>query len=381
MYWAQIACVIKGAYIVLLALQLPKYFLTYFAVGLLFLSVFLFLHKYRRERRDLKLAVFFIAMLFSLILLFGIIIIRFPDSFFSKISLILGVIAIVALLFFPVFLVVGLFFSAVQMIRKEGHRLPQLLSLGLGILYLTYLIIWPLLNNAFDNVILRFVYIYLSFSFVLFAGIFALYTISSLLNLIKRRHKYYKYIIVLGSGLKDGMEVTPLLASRVDKGIELFYENPGSLLILSGGKGSDEKLAESEAMFNFALSRAVPEEGLIIENKSSNTRENLLFSKALIDACENVSVALDRDPLEDGKKNKANILVVSNSYHILRALLLARELGIDCDGRGARTKLYFSINAFIREWIAYLVIRRKQFAAVLLFFFLILLILSFIQVI
>jgi uncharacterized SAM-binding protein YcdF (DUF218 family) len=115
---------------------------------------------------------------------------------------------------------------------------------------------------------------------------------------------------------------------------------------------------------------------MIIENRSSTTRENLVFSKALIDAHEEALLSADPSLQEAGKKNKSNILVVSNSYHILRALLLARELGIDCDGRGARTKLYFSINAFIREWIAYLVIRRKMFIAVLLVFFFIILFLS-----
>lgn len=351
-------------------------FLTYFAVALLLFNAFLFLYQYIRERRGLKLAFTFIVMLFSLMLLLAIIFVRFPASFFSKISLILGIIVIVSLLLFPVFLIIGLFFSAIQMIRKEGHRLPQLLSLGLGILYLAYLIIWPLLSNAFDNFFLRFMYSYLSFCFVFFAGIFALYTISSLLNLIKRRHKQYKYIVVLGSGLKDGIEVTPLLASRVNKGIDLFQKNPDSILILSGGKGSDEKLAEAEAMYSFALDRGVPKERMIIENRSSTTRENLVFSKALIDAHEEALLSADPSLQEAGKKNKSNILVVSNSYHILRALLLARELGIDCDGRGARTKLYFSINAFIREWIAYLVIRRKMFIAVLLVFFFIILFLS-----
>ena len=150
----------------LFALQLPKFFLTYFAVALLLFNAFLFLYQYIRERRGLKLAFTFIVMLFSLMLLLAIIFVRFPASFFSKISLILGIIVIVSLLFFPVFLIIGLFFSAIQMIRKEGHRLPQLLSLGLGILYLAYLIIWPLLSNAFDNFFLRFMYSYLSFCFV-----------------------------------------------------------------------------------------------------------------------------------------------------------------------------------------------------------------------
>lgn len=104
-------------------------------------------------------------------------------------------------------------------------------------------------------------------------------------------------------------------------------------------------------MKNYALSKGVPEQAILMEDKSVNTEENLLFSKKLIDAKQSGA--------------QENILVVTTSYHVLRALLLAKNLGITCDGRGSKTKLYFSINAFIREWIAYLVMWRKQYITVL----------------
>ncbi len=240
------------------------------------------------------------------------------------------------------------------MIRKEGHRLPQLLSLGLGLLYLVYLIVWPQQDQAFHNPWLSFLYIYASFCFTFTAGIFTLYSISNVLNQLKHPGRLYKYIIVLGSGLKKGREVTPLLASRIDKGILAFHANPGSSLILSGGQGDDEQLAEGEAMRNYALEQGVPKEQVLVENRSRNTKENLLFSRELIETREKGQAS---DP--------GHILLVTNRYHLLRALLLARELDIPCDGRGAPTKFYFSINAFIREWVAYVVIRKKFFLTVL----------------
>lgn len=136
----------------------------------------------------------------------------------------------------------------------------------------------------------------------------------------------------------------------VDKGIEAHRENKESFLILSGGQGKDEKIPEGEAMKNYALKQGVDESNIIVENKSVSTRENLLFSKAIIDS----------------HHMEGNILVVTNRYHVLRALLLAKQLRIPCDGKGSKTKLYFSINAFIREWIAYLVIWRKPFIVVLI---------------
>ncbi|HHU60778.1 MAG TPA: YdcF family protein [Natronincola sp.] len=214
--------------------------------------------------------------------------------------------------------------------------LPHILSLGFGILYILYLIIWPILGNAFENRLFEFIYAYLSFCFLFTLYIFALYTITNLLNLIKVPWKKYKYIVVLGSGLKDGMEVTPLLAGRVNKGIEAHRQNEGSVLILSGGIGRDEKIPEGEAMKNYALQQGVAKSNILVECQSTTTRENLLFSQAIIE--------------ELGEEG--NILVVTTRYHVLRALLLAKNLGIKCDGRGSKTKLYFSINALVREWIA-----------------------------
>lgn len=64
-------------------------------------------------------------------------------------------------------------------------------------------------------------------------------------------------------------------------------------------------------------------------------------------------------------RKKADILVVTTRYHVFRALLLAKNLGIECDGRVSKTKFYFSINAFVMEWITYLVLWRKKYFLVL----------------
>ena len=91
-------------------------------------------------------------------------------------------------------------------------------------------------------------------------------------------------------------------------------------------------------MRNYALGQGVPKEQVLVENRSRNTKENLLFSRELIETREKGQTS---DP--------GHILLVTNRYHILRALLPAWELGIHCDGRGAPTNLYFVIYSFIRE--------------------------------
>ncbi|WP_440895466.1 YdcF family protein [Amphibacillus sp. Q70] len=316
------------------------------------LGITWFIWQARTEKRSLWLGIAFLAAFGTCLILVTFLLISVSDiqpvRFFLMGG---GILLVIIIALFPIILVVTLLTSAVRLIKREGASLSNMLSLGLGMAYILYLMIWPMLEDISQSVFFNFLYTYLSFCFIFTLFIFILYTITNMLNLVMNVRKKYSYIIVLGSGLKNGEEVTPLLASRVDKGIELYRKNEGSFLVLSGGQGTDEKVAESVAMKNYALKQGVPESALLIEDKSVNTRENLLFSKQLID--------------DHKKENSENLLVVTTSYHVLRALLLAKNLGIACDGQGSRTKFYFSINAFVREWIAYLVLWRKQYITVL----------------
>lgn len=166
-----------------------------------------------------------------------------------------------------------------------------------------------------------------------------LYTTSSFINLVNLFPGKLDYVVVLGAGL-IGDKVTPLLASRIEKGIAIYQKHPGSKLIMSGGQGPDELMAEGQAMANYAFEQGIPVEDIVIENQSTNTEENLKFSYALM-------------------KPGSRFALVTNYYHVFRALLLARKLKIKCIGYGARTKFYFSLNAFIREFVGYLVMTKK----------------------
>lgn len=310
-----------------------------------------FKYQYGKEKRSLWLGVSFLAALMGSVTFITVLLIQVSDLWFIRTLLLAeALLAALVLILFPVVFIFAMLTSGVQLIRREGYSLSHMLSLGFGIAYIAYLVIWPIFEGIPKSGFFDFIYTYLSFCFVFTLSIFALYTITNLLNLLPVGRKRYGYIIVLGGGLKDGREVTPLLARRVDKGIQAYRHNEGSILVLSGGKGGDEKIAESEAMKNYALKQGVPESDILVEDQSANTRENLLFSCELI---------------KNHPRNTGSLLVVTTRYHVLRALLLAKNMGIPCDGRGSKTKLYFSINAFVREWIAYLVLWRKTYAAVL----------------
>lgn len=173
----------------------------------------------------------------------------------------------------------------------------------------------------------------------------SIYVVASCVNFVNLVHEDLKYIIVLGAGLIDG-RVSPILAGRIDRAITVYHRNPDSQLIMSGGRGPDEPHPEAHAMKQYALQQGIPAEDIILEEHSSNTFENLKFSADLMTETNEIAI-------------------VTNYYHLLRALIIAKELGISCIGYGAHTKFYFSVNAFVREFIGYIVLRKKLYLSVL----------------
>jgi uncharacterized SAM-binding protein YcdF (DUF218 family) len=154
------------------------------------------------------------------------------------------------------------------------------------------------------------------------------------------------YVIVLGAGLGKGGRVTPLLASRLDKGREVWRalaaRGGRPVLIVSGGQGSDEPFPEAQAMAAYLAGRGVPESALVREDQSRTTEENLAFSKAIMDRAQ---------PALPGAKSPRCVIVTS-SYHVFRAAILARDAGIRGQVTGARTAGYFWPSAMLREFAA-----------------------------
>ena len=245
-----------------------------------------------------------------------------------------------ALLSGPFVLIFTLYLNGFQILKREGVHLHNFLSMGLAVALTFYLFIAPFVVQSFSDIsFFNMVFIYVGFLVSYAIIISMLYTTSSFINLVNLFPGKLDYVVVLGTGL-IGDQVTPLLASRIDKGIAIYQKQPGCKLIMSGGQGPDEIIAEGQAMANYALEKGVPAEDILIENQSTNTEENLKFSFALM-------------------KSGSRFALVTNYYHVFRALLLARKLKIKCIGYGARTKFYFSLNAFIREFVGYLVMTKK----------------------
>lgn len=173
------------------------------------------------------------------------------------------------------------------------------------------------------------------------------------------RPKYNKdFIIVLGAGLLNGNEVSPLLASRIEEAIDFYQKQSDSsnkhpLIICSGGQGGDEKIPEGVAMRDYVIQKGVNPDDVIAEDKSVNTIQNFAFSKKIVDR-------YDLDP--------NNGIFVSNNYHIYRATAYAKNAGMNISGIGSKTRGFFLPNAIIREFIAILMRHKVANLLVVLLF-------------
>lgn len=263
------------------------------------------------------------------------------------ILILLFVLAIGCMLMFPAALIVMFFIEGIKVIKHEGVKPSNLLSMLFSILLYVYLSVWPMIGNLRKNTLSTMLYVIISFSAVYVLSLMAMYSLSAILNLIHlKKNRNVDYIVVLGSGI-IGKKVTPLLAARIERGMELLYSNPNAVLIMSGGQGPGEDIPESVAMAAYAVGKGVDAERIIMEQKSVSTEENLLFSRKLID------------------KEAPKIVIVTTAYHVFRALILAKQQGLKCVGFGAKTKWYFTLNALIREFVGYLRLTWKKHALVI----------------
>lgn len=283
------------------------------------------------------------------ILLMGSIMVTmiFLAGFFGEFAgvflLVCYIIIMIALFMVPAMLII----NGIQMIRKESVCAAHLLSLGLGIVVgigelATVIYIFTLYGAVELGTLSSWVMLLAGtvFYFSCLVLSFVLYTI--FIQCMPHRMNF-DYVIIHGAGLAGGERLTKILSNRVDKAIEIYNKcKVKPVIIPSGGQGDDEKISEAQAMTNYLIEHGVPEEDIIMEDKSATTEENIGNSKAIIDA-------------RGGSRRTA---LISSNYHIYRCLRLARSVGLKCTGIGAKVALYYWPSALIREFIAVFVTKR-----------------------
>ncbi|MEF2641707.1 MAG: ElyC/SanA/YdcF family protein [Clostridia bacterium] len=125
-------------------------------------------------------------------------------------------------------------------------------------------------------------------------------------------------IIILGAGVW-GDKPSPILEDRLLEGIKLYQNNVSDKIIMSGDHGR-ESYDEVNIMKNYAIEKGIPSENIFMDHAGFSTYESIYRARDIFKA----------------KK----IVIVTQKYHLYRALYAANCLGLEAYGVGADPRQY-----------------------------------------
>ena len=138
-------------------------------------------------------------------------------------------------------------------------------------------------------------------------------------------------IIILGAGIW-GDKPSPMLEDRLLEGINLYQNNISDKIIVSGDHGRKEH-DEVNIMKNYLIEKGIPSENIFMDHAGFSTYESIYRAKEIFQA----------------KK----MVIVTQKYHLYRALYIAKKIGIESYGVGSDPRQYVgATNREIREIFA-----------------------------
>ena len=128
----------------------------------------------------------------------------------------------------------------------------------------------------------------------------------------------YDGIFVLGAGLRSDGTPSDMLRDRLQCAVELYRQGVAPRIILSGDC-SGEDYDEVSAMARYCVEQGVPESVLVKDGKGFSTYESLYRYR---------------------ESGGGRIVIVTQKYHLFRALYLAHEMGLEADGYPSDLRSY-----------------------------------------
>lgn len=148
-----------------------------------------------------------------------------------------------------------------------------------------------------------------------------------------------KTVIVLGCGIR-GERVSVGLAKRLNKAYQYHLQNPEATIIVSGGQGPQEDIPEALAMKRYLVDKGVPEEKIIMEDKSTSTITNFRNSYKI---------------MYENNLSEYSVVFVTNGYHVYRAKEYAESEGFKGITHLGTDIIWYTIPMnYMREMLAVL---------------------------
>ncbi|WP_409305910.1 YdcF family protein [Peribacillus sp. SCS-155] len=142
-----------------------------------------------------------------------------------------------------------------------------------------------------------------------------------------------EYLIILGARVR-GAEPSLALQYRINASAAYLKHNKRTIAIASGGKGTGEDISEAAAIKAELVKQGIAESRIILEDNSTDTYQNIRFSKELLS-----------DPSAKG-------IIATNDFHMYRALHIAKNENLDVSGLPAKTPASALLKSYIREYLA-----------------------------
>ena len=139
-------------------------------------------------------------------------------------------------------------------------------------------------------------------------------------------------LIVLGCGV-NGDRPSLMLTERLDAAYDYLNTHEEVVCILSGGQGKGENISEAECMYRYLTEKGIARDRLYKEDRSTSTRENLLYSKKIIEE----------------KNLDPQVIIVTNEFHEYRASVIAEHTGIKPSAVCGKTAWWLLPTYYLRE--------------------------------
>lgn len=156
------------------------------------------------------------------------------------------------------------------------------------------------------------------------------------LTAVREKPQPSDVIIVLGAHLW-GDQPSPLLQYRLDQALCLYQQRYAKYIIVSGAQGDDEMMTEAKAMAAYLIRHHIPQDNIYLEERAYSTYENLKYSKEIME-----------------RKGFHSAIVVTNTFHLYRALQMGTHLQMNVSGSPAKTHPFLTskLKYYVREFFA-----------------------------
>ena len=185
---------------------------------------------------------------------------------------------------------------------------------------------------------IRFLLLIASAGLLAFAGVLIyLWAAESRVPMSVSETEAYDAVIVLGAQVKADGTPSVQLQWRLDAAAEAWKAHPVPIVVC-GAQGSDEPAPEATVMKQILAEAGIPEDFILTDPDSKNTRENLENARRLLGA----------------DHSEIQTMIVSSQYHVPRALALAEDAGLKATGLGSPCKAEYWIKNHFRETLAWI---------------------------